>query len=285
MNAYKVFFVCFVPLCLDSCMWPFHVPLGPFAISPVEIFAVGGIVLAGALARRKMSPPPAWGALVDLVLAAILGGAVGARLYYFLPRWIRGIESGGKLLADWSQGSGYIGGLVGGTIAVLLVARAKKLSPLNVADAVGLHIPLGFAVGKVGCFLAGCCYGPRCEGFPGVTFGPGSLAHDSLKGPVRVHPTQLYELALGVLLFLGLRALHVRSRRPGEVYVAYVAGYSVWRFVIEFFRSDPGRHEFGASALSDSQIASIVLAVVACGGWVMLRRRPPAAPPPSGGPA
>ena len=253
---------------------PFHVRLGPFAISPVELFAVAGIVLAGILARRKMSPQPSWGGLIDLMLAAIVGGAVGARLYYFLPRWIRGLEEFGKLFSDWSQGSGYVGGLIGGTLLVAAVARWKKLAPLNVVDTVGLHIPLGFAVGKAGCFLAGCCYGPRCDGFPGVVFGPGSLAYETLRGPVRVHPTQLYELVLGLLLYLGLVWIHNRSKRPGETYLAYVAGYSAWRFVIEFFRSDPGRHEFGASALSDSQISSIVLGIAAALAWGLLRRKP-----------
>ena len=252
---------------------PFHVRLGPFAISPVELFAVAGIALAGFLGRRKMSPRPSWGAMVDLMLAAIVGGAVGARLYYFLPRWLRGLEEGAKLFTEWSQGSGYVGGLVGGTLAVAAVARMKGLAPLGVVDAVGLHIPLGFAVGKVGCFLAGCCFGPRCEGFPGVAFGPGSLAYETHRAAVRVHPTQLYELVLGVLLYLGLAVLHRRSKRPGETYVAYVAGYSAWRFVIEFFRADPGRHEFGASALSDSQISSIVLGLAAGAAWAWLRTR------------
>jgi len=252
---------------------PFHIRLGPFAISPVEIFAVLGVVLAGILARRLMSPQPSWGGLIDLGLAAIVGGAIGSRLYYFLPRWIRGLESAGKLFTDWSQGSGYVGGLLGGTILVYLIARLKKLDPVNVVDTVGIHIPLGFAVGKIGCFMAGCCYGPPCDGFPGVTFSPGSLAYETQRGPVRVHPTQLYELALGVLLFLGLLALHRRSKRPGETYLAYVAGYSLWRFIIEFFRSDPGRHEFGATALSDSQISSIVLGLFAMGAWGYLRAR------------
>jgi phosphatidylglycerol:prolipoprotein diacylglycerol transferase len=138
-------------------MLPFHLQLGPFGISPVELFAVLGVVLAGVLARRYMDPQPSWSGMADLLLAALLGGAIGARLFYFVPLWIRGLETGARLFTDWSNGSGFIGGLVGGTIGVLGVARLKKLRPLNVADAVGLHVPLGFASGKIGCFLAGCC--------------------------------------------------------------------------------------------------------------------------------
>lgn len=266
-------------------MFPFHLRLGPFGISPVELFAVAGVVLAGILARRRMSPQPTYSGLMDLGLGALLGGAVGARLFYFVPLWIRGLETGSRLFTDWSHGSGYIGALVGGTIAVYQVARVKKLDPLNVVDAVGVHIPLGFASGKLGCFLAGCCYGTRCDGFPGVSFAANSLAYDAQRaaneippGAARalpVHPTQLYEFALGILLFLGLSALHRRSRRPGETYLAYVAGYSVWRFLIEFYRSDPGRFTFGAKVLSDSQIASIVLGLLAAACWIRLRLRKP----------
>jgi phosphatidylglycerol:prolipoprotein diacylglycerol transferase len=273
-------------------MLPFHLHLGPFGISPVELFAVLGVVLAGVLARRKMNPQPPWSGLADLLLGALLGGAIGARLFYFLPLWIRGLETGARLFTDWSNGSGYIGGLVGGTLGVWTVARVKKLQSLNVIDTVALYIPLGFASGKIGCFLAGCCYGPRCGGFPGVAFSPGSLAYESQKAAgaippgapraLPVHPTQLYEFSLGILLFFGLTVLHRRSRRPGETYLAYVLGYSLWRFVIEFVRSDPGRFTFGASGLSDSQISSIVLGLLAGGGWGWLRfRKPEGEAPPT----
>ncbi len=271
-------------------VFPFHVRFGPFAISPVELFAVAGIVLAGLLARRKMSPQPTPGGIIDLILAAIVGGAIGARLFHFVPRYLRGLETLGHLFSDWSQGSGFVGGLLGGTAAVLWVARLKKLAPLNVADTVGLHIPLGFASGKFGCFLAGCCYGPRRDGFPGMTFAPGSLvyetqlqAHEIPHGALRslpVQPTQLYELGLGLLLFLALRMIYRRSRRPGETYLSYVLGYAIWRFVIEFFRSDPGRRNFGSATLTDSQCAAIVLGALAGSGLAYLRSRKAEGEPP-----
>jgi len=269
---------------------PFHLRLGPFAVSPVELTVVLGIVLAGLLAWRKMSPRPTSGGIVDLMLAAIVGGAVGARLFHFVPRFIRGLESLSQLFTDWSQGSGYLGGLVGGTLAVLAVARLKGLAPLNVADAIGMHIPLGTATGKFGCFLAGCCYGRRCDGFPGISFRPGSLVYETQRSDhqiaphaaaaLPVHPTQLYELALGLGLFLILRLIHRRSRHPGVTYLSYVLGYTAWRFVIEFFRSDPDRQNFGSTALTDSQISSIVLGALAVAGILYLRSRKPEGEPP-----
>jgi prolipoprotein diacylglyceryltransferase len=81
-------------------------------------------------------------------------------------------------------------------------------------------------------------------------------------------------MALG--LFAALAWIAKRSRRPGETYLAYVAGYSVIRFAVEFLRDDPGRHGFGAAALSDSQIVAIAFAAVAAAAWARLRRSPPA---------
>jgi phosphatidylglycerol:prolipoprotein diacylglycerol transferase len=261
-------------------MHPFHVSLGPFAISPVEVFAVLGVALVGALCRpRTAALGVSWGRLFDLGLAALVGGAIGARLYYFVPLLLRGLEQPGNLVRRWSEGSGYMGGFIGGSLAIALLCRIRKHPVLPVLDAVAAPLPAGFAVGKLGCFFAGCCYGPPCAGFPGVRFATGSLAERTHGAPVRVHPTQLYEMALGLLLFAGLTALQRRSARKGEVYAAYVVGYSAWRFLIEFVRDDPGRHGFGSRGLSDSQIAAIVLCALGGAAWVAIRRRPaPQAP-------
>jgi phosphatidylglycerol:prolipoprotein diacylglycerol transferase len=252
-------------------VWPFRIGLGPLALTPVEVFAFLGVLLVAWVSRRRMAELGVrGGTLWDLALAALVGGSIGARLFYFLPLWVRGLEPGANLVGAWSEGSGFFGGLLGGSAAVALVARLKGLPAAGVLDAAAAPLPLGFAVGKVGCFLAGCCYGRPCEGFPGVRFAPGSLAGDARA----VHPTQLYELALAVLLFGILSRLARRPHRPGSVYGALLAGYSIWRFGIEFLRDDPGRHGFGA-ALSDSQIAALgVLAGVAgVAAWRAVRGR------------
>jgi phosphatidylglycerol:prolipoprotein diacylglycerol transferase len=263
---------------------PFSFRLGPLAINPVELFALLGVAVAGVLVRQSIEPKPSWGGMIDLGIAAVLGGAVGARLFHFVPLWLRGQETTVRLVTTWSEGSGFFGGLAGGTALVLVVARAKKLSLLNVADAVGLNMPIGFAIGKIGCFLEGCCYGRRCDSFPGVAFRPGSLAYEAQQGArilppgapasLPVHPTQLYEFFFALCLFAFLRWFRPRFARPGQTFLAYVLGYSLWRFLIEFFRDDPGRHNFGSSAFTDSQIVAILFVVVCGALWRTLERRP-----------
>lgn len=263
-------------------MLPFHWSLGPLAITPNEIFTVIGAVVAALIIRRRLIVLGTDnGGVLDFILTALAGGAVGARLYYFIPLWIRGQVGVSTLFTSWSSGSGFYGAFVGGTLALALTARIKKMPVLPTLDAIHGVIPLGFALGKIGCFLAGCCYG-----FPtphGVSFRPGSLCWETQKANgivpgTPVHPIPLYDLVFGFGLFGALLWLGKRSKQPGEVLAAGTVGYSAYRFVVEFFRDDPDCHTFGSSALRDSQFTAIVLFVAGAAAWTWLRLRNRSAP-------
>jgi phosphatidylglycerol:prolipoprotein diacylglycerol transferase len=267
-------------------VFPFHWRIGPFAISPVELTGIGGILLVGFLSRKRFTELGAKkGDLLDLILAVIVGSAVGARLFYFIPLLLRGVESGGNLVGKWADGSGFFGGLAGGAAAFWITCRVKKLPVIALTDVALARLPIGFALGKLGCFVAGCCYGSRCDGFPGVHFAPGSLAYRTQQESgalphgaaesLPVHPAQLYEFGLAVLLSAGLLWLERRHPRAGEVSLGYFAGYSVWRFAVEFVRDDPGRHGFGGGGFSDSQWTALVVFSVSVVLWILLRRKAP----------
>lgn len=272
-------------------MLPFHFSLGPLAITPNELFAVLGVVLAGLIIRHRLiALGTDDGGFLDFVLAAIAGGAVGSRLYYFIPMWIRGQIRAGTLVTTWSDGSGYYGGFLLGAVAVAWVAKVKKMKPLLVLDAVAAVVPFGFAIGKIGCFLAGCCYGRRTPS--GLSFARGSLCYHTQQAAgligrnasasLPVHPVQLYDMGFGFALFGFLLLLAKRSRRPGEVLCAYVLLYSAYRFVIEFFRDDPDRHTFGGNALTDSQFTALALLGIAGAAWIWIRlKKLPTEPAPA----
>lgn len=266
-------------------MWPFHVRMGPLAITPNEVFAVLGALIGGLIARRRLvALGSSQGGVLDFILAALGGGAVGARLYYFLPLWFRGQMAFGELFSKWSQGSGFYGAYVGGALALALTARLKGMPVLKSWDATTGVVPLGFGIGKIGCFLAGCCYGMASPA--GIRFAPQSLCFvtqanagqipRTAAASLPVHPVQLYDMIFGFALFGLLVLLGRRSKRPGEVFAGSTVGYSAYRFFIEFFRDDPDRHTFGSSLLTDSQFTSIALFLVAVGCWVALRLRKPA---------
>jgi phosphatidylglycerol---prolipoprotein diacylglyceryl transferase len=271
-------------------MLPFHFKLGWLAVTPNEVFAVLGAVICGFVARRRLkSLGSTEGGVLDYVLAALAGGSVGARLYYWLPLWIRGQMSFSQLFTSWSDGSGFYGAFIGGALALAVTAHFKKMPILKTLDATMGTVPLGFGIGKIGCFLAGCCYGMRSPS--GLSFQPGSLCYVTQRSAgqlphgaatsLPVHPVQLYDMIYGFALFALLVLLQRRSARPGEVYAASAVGYSAYRFFIEFLRDDPDRHTFGASALTDSQITAIAVFVVAAGCWAWLRLRKPAENGPS----
>jgi phosphatidylglycerol:prolipoprotein diacylglycerol transferase len=265
-------------------MLPFYWKLGPFAVTPNELFTVLGCVVGAlVIGRRLISLGATKGGVLDFILAALAGGAVGARLYYFLPLWFRGQVPFGTLWSSWADGSGFYGGFLGGIVGVALTARLKKMPVLPTLDEILGVTPLGFAVGKIGCFLAGCCYG-----FPtpaGVKFAPGSLCYATqmrageiprgAPASAPVHPVPLYDMVFGFAFFALLLLLRKRSKRPGEVVAATTLGYSAYRFAIEFFRDDPDCHTFGGAALRDSQYTALVLFAVSAAAWVWLRLRKP----------
>src|SRR5258706_15267745 len=112
-------------------MFPFHWKLGPLAVTPNELFTVIGAVLAALIIRRRLvALGTNGGGVLDFILAALGGGAVGARLYYFLPLWFRGQVSLGTLFSTWSDGSGFYGAFVGGILAIGATARLKKMPVL-----------------------------------------------------------------------------------------------------------------------------------------------------------
>lgn len=264
-------------------MFPFRWSLGPLAITPNEVFTVLGAVLAGLIIRRRLiALGTNNGGVFDFILAALGGGAVGARLYYFLPLWLRGKMALSALFSTWSDGSGFYGAYLGGILAVALTARLKKMTVLPTVDSVYGVVPFGFAVGKIGCFFAGCCYGLPSP--HGVSFRPGSLCYETQRAAgiapgSPVHPIPLYDMIFGFSLFGALLVLR-KSSRPGEVLAATTVGYSAYRFVIEFFRDDPDCHTFGSTLLRDSQWTAIVLFVLGAAAWAWLRlKKPPETAP------
>ena len=205
---------------------------------------------------------------------------MGARLYYILPLWFRGKIAFSSLFSTWSDGSGFYGAYLGGILAIALTARLKKMSVLPTLDSVYGVVPVGFAVGKIGCFLAGCCRIPSPHGVAStqVACYETQKAAGILPGSP-VHPIPLYDMVFGFSLFGALLMLR-KSNRPGEVLAATTVGYSAYRFVIEFFRDDPDCHTFGSTLLRDSQWTAIVLFLLGAAAWAWLRlKKPPETAP------
>jgi len=207
----------------------FHI--GSFAVYSYGVFLflafLAGTFLAGRELRRKGLDGSA---IYPVGAVAAVSGVVGARLFYVLGHW-------GEFSTHWSsvfdlnmRGLVFYGGLALAVPACLLTVKRMGLPAGNVADAVGLVLPLCLAVARVGCFLNGCC-GGKPSGIPWAVTFPGSST--------AVHPTQLYELALDLALFFLLLRLRRRVAGDWDLFLLAVGGYGAVRFLVEFFRYHP----------------------------------------------
>ncbi len=252
-------------------MKPVLIQLGSFSLHTfgvlVGIGFLAGLWLAARRARAAgLDPEIAY----DLAFPWILGGAlVGARLLYVVSYWDR--DFAGRPFTEvfhiWNGGLVYYGGLAGAVLAAVLRIRRLGLPLWRVGDALAPGIALGQAFGRLGCFFNGCCHGHPTHVPWAVTFPKGITPFD---GPI--HPSQLYETALSLLLCGGLVLLHHRRRFDGQVFAAYLLGYAGVRSLTEYFRGDYTIVSRPASGvLTPGQWASVVIAAAGIALWMNLR--------------
>jgi phosphatidylglycerol:prolipoprotein diacylglycerol transferase len=237
-----------------------------FQIGPIELHSYGlcvalGFLLAAILILREAKKTGiSSDAVFDCVIAALVGGLIGARFLFVVINWQMFLEEPLRALMFYEGGLAFQGGLVGGILAVFIVTKVKKLSFWRVADLLAPYVVLGQAIGRIGCFLNGCCYGKVITKGLGVTY-PGETV-------VRM-PSQLYS-ALGLLvIFLVLIALRERRRFDGFILSMYFVLYGVFRFFIAFTRAD---NPMIFSWLKLSQAISIGTIILGVGLYFLLKR-------------
>ena len=217
--------------------------------------------------------------LSDLVFYSVLGGMLGAKLFYAATYWGSFGDSSADrfvyLLRNFRYGFVFYGGLIGGSAGFFLTARKKKMPWPRAADVFAPALSLGHAFGRIGCFMAGCCYGSPTMCALGVTFtDPASEVNPRYLG-VPVHPTQLYEAAGNIVIFLILNAALNRTFKgklpTGAVLGIYALLYSMLRFSLEFLRGDDrGNFTMG---FSPAQILSGVVFTAAAVYICILKAR------------
>ena len=191
----------------------------------------------------------------------MLSGILGARAAYVAAHLDRYVESPFDILRVWEGGLVFYGGFMAATAVVIVVAKRRGSSVWALGDFAICPVPLGHAIGRVGCLFNGCCYGAPSE-------APWCLAVDA----VRRHPTQLYETGLNVLVYGLLVFAYGRKKKDGQIFALYLAAYPIGRFVIEFFRGD---HRIRWLGLTVAQHLSMVFFIGACLLWFALPKRTP----------
>ncbi len=261
-------------------MYPELLRLGPFVISSYGFMMVMAFLTAYLFLQRdgkRLGWQPELAQ--DLVFWAAIGGVLGAKVYYLMENIGRGsgqnIAGLGDMVAglftldlqrmaggiqNFGAGLVFFGGLMGGMVAVTLLLRRRKMKWLPMADVVAPYLILGYAVGRVGCFLVGDDYGMPSN-LPWAMAFPNGLPPTT----VAVHPTQLYEIALGLSIFGILYRLRSRAKFAGQVLALYLLLVGAERFFIEFIRTNR-QYAFGFTGAQ-----YIGAALVIAGGYLLYR--------------
>lgn len=215
-----------------------------------------GVRLSVARAEKHDLPPNFVYATASV---AILVALLGARL----TDWL--VHPGPISLGGVGSGAGtFLGGFLLAVCATGIAARRAKISFWRLTDSFAPGLALGVAIVRIGCFAAGCDYGKPTEFAWGVVFtSPVAAQITGVPLGVRLHPSQLYESALGLLIFGALLALERKPQPPGFLILAFVSFYAAGRFFLEFLRGDMDRGLWGP--LSTSQWLSLLTLVVFLG--------------------
>ena len=231
-----------------------------------------------------------------LLTLMILTGLIGARLFYVVEHW--GDYSGdlSKIFKVQEGGLMFYGGFIMGGISLIAFCLAQRKPVGDVLDLVVTAVPLGQAIGRVGCFLNGCCYGKLSDSPLAVCYPKGSepWTHQIYAGidgitaesPLSLPglPSQLFETALTLVIFAVLVSLYKHRRHQWIQVARYMVMYGAARFLVEFSRADPRLH-FGP--LSIGQTISIALMIGGIAIMIYLRTQPANVPrhvatPPAG---
>tara|TARA_B110000438_G_scaffold29473_1_gene28588 strand:+ start:3131 stop:3982 length:852 start_codon:yes stop_codon:yes gene_type:complete len=256
---------------VDIFGFQFHLAIYSFGLMMVIAFYTCYFLLNYDLKRMGHDEKLA----SDMVFWAAFGGIVGSKIYHLL-------ENLDQVLASpnpWSMifsGSGlvFLGGLMGGTLAVTLLLRKNKLPWLRFADLVAPLLILGYGIGRIGCFLVGDDYGVPTNlpwgmkfsnGLPPSTSGTFTMqfpwvdisSFDS--GVLAVHPTQLYEAFICTAIFLFLWNRRLEIKVYGNLFFLYLIFAGAERFFIEFIRTN---EKYLLDIFSGSQVISIIMIII-----------------------
>lgn len=241
-------------------------------IGPVTIYGYGLMIAIGIIAaylnterlakKNGLDPDPVF----NILVIGVGFGIIGAKLLYYITI-LDEIIANPKLLLNFTEGFVVYGGIIFGILGALLYCKKKGLPFFNYLDCAAPSIALAQGFGRIGCFLAGCCYGTQMDSPISITFTNSSYAPNN----VPLFPSQLVSSAFDFLHFFVLCALLKRNKQPGKIGAFYLVFYSIGRFIIEFFRGDLARGSVGS--LSTSQFISVFVAIIGIAMVIFLSKK------------
>lgn len=254
-------------------MFPKLIEVGSFSLPTYGVLIafgfLAGLAVASRLARRSGLDPDR---VTTMAVVLLLSAIVGAKVFMFVDNWSYYGANPGRLftLSALRSGGVFYGGLLTALAVAYYYTRRHRMPWFATADAMVPGLAFGHAIGKVGCFAAGCCWGQTSNAFWAVMFtDPDAHSFTGVPLNLTLHPTQLYEAFGTATIGLVLLWLFSRPHRSGAILGSYLVLYSGFRFGVEFFRDDSARPQIFGSVVSSTQLVALGLVVL---GLFLLRK-------------
>jgi phosphatidylglycerol:prolipoprotein diacylglycerol transferase len=256
-------------------MHPILIDLGFYALPTYGVLlAVGVIVGLWTLWMRANRAGLEGAQLVDLALWLVIWALVGSKVLLVVVDYRRYFDNPAELLGVIRAGGVFLGGFIAALIAAAVLMRRYRLAWLPTLDVIMPSLSLGQAVGRLGCLMAGCCWGSECT-LPWALVYTDARAAANVGTPLHVslHPFPAYGALFNFALYAVLAALYRSRPAPGRVFGTYLVIYGIGRFLLEWTRGDASRGFVLGGALSTSQLIALILvtAGVALHVWVFRR--------------
>lgn len=250
-----------------------------FEVGNWPVYTYGVLLAAAYLAGLQLAVVRARHAgldatrVMDLGIWLIIGAIVGAKLMLIATDFRYFMSHPGELLSLVRAGGVFYGGLIGSFLVGLFLVGRYKLPIWKTADMYAPGIALGHVIGRMGCLMAGCCYGREASGGWSITFtNPVAAENAGTPLGIPLYPTQLYDAGAELLILIVLLAFERRGRPfPGRTFWLYILLYSISRYIVEIYRGDPRGMVFGFSTSQFVALITLPIAIV-----MLLRLRRPA---------
>lgn len=248
-------------------MFPDLFSIGPLTVHTYGLFvALGfgaGIAITVKLGKERNLPPQQ---IMDMAFVMIFWAIVGSRLLYVFMNFSYFRDHPLDAFKIWQGGLVFSGGVLAAATAIYWYLRRRPLSFWAAGDLWAPALALGQAVGRIGCFMAGCCYGKPTDLPWGVVFThPHSLAPPNIP----LHPTQLYSSLAGFAIFAVLIFLYGKRKFQGQIFIWYLIFHSNARLFVERFRADERGFIPGTEMSLTQLVAAFILLAAIVGLFVL----------------
>ena len=199
--------------------------------------------------------------IMDLSVYIIISSIIGARLFFIAMNWDYYGDHLLETIQVWKGGVAVLGGVIAAVVVSYFFLKLKQISFFKIADVMIPSVALGESIGRIGCFLNGCCFGTRCN-LPWAVHFPEDSFAGHVFGDAGIHPTQLYTVIYALLIFLILLLYDQRKKHTGMTFFLYFILIGIARFAIDFVRYyDDGFivSSVGSWEITSTQITSIFL--------------------------